>query len=69
MASQAQEDRCLKFLKAMDERLSGKFFLRIPTEVKFSPVFHSQIFPSVSTDTFPDSDERATEAVQRVRAQ
>ena len=32
---EAQEKRCLKFLKAMDHQLSGKFFLRIPSEVKF----------------------------------
>jgi hypothetical protein len=33
---EAQEKRCVKFLKAMDKQLSGKFFLRVPTEVKFS---------------------------------
>ena len=66
---EAQEDRCLKFLKAMDERLSGKFFLRIPTEVKFSPVFHSQFFPSVFTDAFPAANERAAAAVKQARAQ
>ena len=49
---EAQEKRCIKFLKAMDEQLSGKFFLRIPTEVKFSPVLHSQPFSSVSAGTF-----------------
>jgi hypothetical protein len=32
---EAQEKRCLKFLRAMDNQLSGKFFLRIPSEVKF----------------------------------
>ena len=32
---EAQEKRCLKFLKAMDKQLSGSFFLRIPSEVKF----------------------------------
>ena len=31
---EAQEKRCLKFLKAMDNHLSGKFFFRIPSEVK-----------------------------------
>jgi hypothetical protein len=31
---EAQEKRCIKFLREMDEQLSGKFFLRIPTEVK-----------------------------------
>ena len=31
---EAQEKRCLKFLKAMDEQLSGKVFLRITSEVK-----------------------------------
>ena len=38
---EAQEKRCIKFLQAMDEQLSGKLFLRIPTEVKFSPVLRS----------------------------
>ena len=32
---EAQEKRCVKFLKAMDQQLSGKFSLRIPSEVKF----------------------------------
>ena len=32
---EAQEKRCLKFLRAMDKQLSGKLFLRITSEVKF----------------------------------
>ena len=41
---EAQEKRCIKFLKAMDKQLSGKFFLRITSEVKFLPRFFAHNF-------------------------